>query len=81
MKAMIRKSDPAAEFETPERCSILELWNDAGDGDLPTTTVAPNDVVIIPAGVPQSIANMGKEDLVFLCVCSPRFTPECYESL
>ena len=45
------------------------------------TEVGPGDVVVIPAGVSQRIANVGTEDLVFLCVCTPRFTPECYEAL
>ena len=39
------------------------------------------DVVIIPALCPQSISNIGTEDLIFLAICSPRFTVEAYESL
>jgi len=39
------------------------------------------DVVVIPAGVSQQIVNCGARDLVFYCICSPRFTPECYEAL
>ncbi|MDH5265956.1 MAG: cupin domain-containing protein, partial [Betaproteobacteria bacterium] len=35
----------------------------------------------IPAGVAQAIRNTGPGDLVFHCVCTPRFTPDCYESL
>jgi hypothetical protein len=31
--------------------------------------------------VRQRIANTGTDDLVFYCICSPRFTQECYESL
>jgi len=41
-------------------------------------TVGPGSVVIIPPGVPQRIANTGSDDLVFLALCSPRFTPDCY---
>jgi hypothetical protein len=26
-------------------------------------------------------SNTGTDDLVFLCVCSPRFLPEAYEDL
>ena len=33
---------------------------------------------MIPAGTAQQITNTGPEDLVFLCVCTPRFTPNCY---
>jgi len=43
--------------------------------------VAPGDAVPIPAGTAQQIRNPGDEDLVFLCVCAPRFTPDSYESL
>lgn len=39
------------------------------------------DVVIIPAGVAQRIRNVRDEDLVFLCVCTPRFCPEHYQVL
>lgn len=43
--------------------------------------VVPGDVVIIPPGVTQTIANDGPEDLVFYCICTPRFEPERYEQL
>jgi mannose-6-phosphate isomerase-like protein (cupin superfamily) len=43
--------------------------------------VVPGDVVFIPEGVSQRIAALGDTDLVFDCVCTPRFTPECYDSL
>ena len=49
-------------------------------GDL-TRTVEPGDVVVIPAGVPQRITNEGGEDLVFYCVCSPRFRRHGYRPL
>lgn len=43
--------------------------------------VGPGDIVEIPAGVSQRISNTGDDDLVFYCVCLPRFTPGCYVSL
>jgi mannose-6-phosphate isomerase-like protein (cupin superfamily) len=43
--------------------------------------VHPGDVVVIPAGTQQQITNEGTSDLVFYCVCSPRFTPGSYTSL
>jgi len=43
--------------------------------------VGPGDVVIIPPSSPQQIANTGKEDLVFLALCTPRFVPEAYEDI
>ena len=49
--------------------------------NLAPTLVGPGDVVVIPAGVPQQITNVGDADLVFYCVCTPRFRPDGYESL
>lgn len=50
-------------------------------GDGPERLVGPGDAVAIPAGTPQSIANVGDTDLVFLCICAPRFRPAGYTSL
>ena len=47
------------------------------DGGAPEA-VKPLDVVAIPAGKSQRITNSGKSDLVFLCVCTPRFRQEAY---
>jgi len=49
-------------------------------GDVPPTIVGEGDVVRIPANVPQRITNIGDEDLVFLCVCTPRFVQRAYIS-
>ena len=43
--------------------------------------VVAGDVVIIPAEVRQRISNVGAGDLVFLAICSPRFTTEVYVDL
>lgn len=37
--------------------------------------------VSIPPGTPQRIRNTGEQDLIFMCLCTPRFTAECYKSL
>lgn len=50
------------------------------DGSAPQP-VKPLDVVAIPAGKSQRITNSGRTDLVFLCVCTPRFRVEAYENL
>jgi mannose-6-phosphate isomerase-like protein (cupin superfamily) len=47
----------------------------------PSFAVGPGDTVAIPAGVAQRIRNSGNDDLVFQCICVPRFEPQCYESL
>ncbi len=64
-----------------ERYVILAGRGRAEIGDRPPQDVGPGDVLLIPAGARQRIANTGKNDLVFLAVCTPRFQPDCYESL
>jgi mannose-6-phosphate isomerase-like protein (cupin superfamily) len=48
---------------------------------LEPTEVMPGDVVRIPPDTSQRITNIGTADLVFYCVCTPPFTPDCYETL
>ena len=50
-----------------------------GNGD--PFDVGPGDVVTIPKQTEQSITNTGNADLVFVCVCTPRFSPDTYTSL
>jgi len=64
-----------------ERYYILGGRGRVEIGDLPPRDVLPGDVAVIPPMVPQRIANTGPDDLVFLCVCSPRFVPEVYEDI
>ena len=62
-----------------ERYVLLAGCGRAEIGDLPARAVGPGDVVLIPPGCRQRIANVGAGDLVFLAVCTPRFRPELYE--
>jgi mannose-6-phosphate isomerase-like protein (cupin superfamily) len=55
----------------------------AGEGKVAFSGLEPapvraGDVIIIPADVSQKITNTGKTDLMFYCVCTPRFTETCY---
>ena len=50
-------------------------------GDEPPYAVGPGGVVTIPKHVSQRIENTGSEDLLFVCVCTPRFAQNCYTSL
>ncbi|AFL74362.1 cupin domain-containing protein [Thiocystis violascens] len=43
--------------------------------------VRAGDLVHIPAGLGQRIGNRGKTDLVFLAICTPRFTPHAYQDI
>ncbi len=61
-----------------ERYVIVSGTGRVEVGNLPPTVVGPGDVVRIPANTPQRVTNVGDSDLVFLCVCSPRFVPEAY---
>lgn len=66
---------------TVERYVILAGRGVVEVGDKSPAGVGPGDVVLIPAGCPQRIANTGKSDLIFLAVCTPRFRPEAYEDV
>lgn len=66
---------------TVERYLILDGQGLVEVGDLPPSLVGPGDVALIPAGCRQRITNTGTTDLVFLAVCSPRFSPESYIDL
>ena len=66
---------------TMERYVILEGRGRVEVGNLPPQTVNPGDVVLIPPGCRQRIANTGEKDLIFLAVCSPRFTDDAYEDI
>jgi mannose-6-phosphate isomerase-like protein (cupin superfamily) len=46
--------------------------------DLEPEDVSSGDLVLIPAGKAQRIQNLGQDDLVFLCICTPRFEPRHY---
>ncbi len=50
-------------------------------GDMAPTKVTVGDVVVIPPLTSQKVSNTGKTDLVFYCVCTPRFTEACYIDL
>ena len=57
-----------------------------GEGLVEIATESPRqvhvgDVAIIPPMCPQKITNTGKEDLIFLAICTPRFSKEYYQEL
>ena len=66
---------------TAERYVILEGKGRAEVGGLAPQEVGPGDVVLIPPSFRQRIANTGPGDLLFLAICTPRFTQEAYEAL
>jgi len=65
---------------TTERYVILQGHGIVEIGDLPPHPVTSGDVVIIPENTRQRITNINSEDLVFLALCTPRFTAENYQA-
>lgn len=64
-----------------ERYVILKGEGRVAVGALQPETVGPGDVVVIAPDAPQQITNTGGSDLVFLAICTPRFTPAAYEDV
>lgn len=67
--------------DTTERYCILSGTGLVEIGALAPRAVGPGDVVLIPPLCRQRIANTGADDLVFLAICTPRFSIAIYENL
>lgn len=66
---------------TTERYIILKGTGRVQAGRHSPQEVGPGDVVHIPPDCPQRITNTGQKDLIFLAVCTPRFTARAYEDV
>jgi mannose-6-phosphate isomerase-like protein (cupin superfamily) len=66
---------------TTERYLIISGRGRAEVEGLEPAEVTEGDVVRIPPQCAQRIINTGDSDLIFYCVCSPRFRQENYETL
>ena len=64
-----------------ERYVILSGLGSVEVAEQSPQQVSVGDVVIIPVLCPQRITNIGHDDLVFLAICSPRFTESAYNAL
>ena len=64
-----------------ERYVILSGTGQVEVDGIPPKLVSAGDVVIIPALCSQRITNSGSEDLVFLAICTPRFTNAIYQNV
>jgi mannose-6-phosphate isomerase-like protein (cupin superfamily) len=67
--------------DTIERYFILSGQGRVEVGELGPKKVHPGDVVLIPSMCRQRITNTGQEDLIFLAICTPRFTEGAYEDI
>ena len=66
---------------TTERYLILRGSGLVQVGERPPEVVRSGDLVYIPPGCPQCMTNTELEDLVFLAVCTPRFTLSAYDDM
>lgn len=64
-----------------ERYIIIEGCGRVEVGSEPARDIVAGDVVHIPAMCSQRITNTGEDDLVFLAVCTPRFTESANEDI
>ena len=67
--------------DTAERYCIIDGKGRVEIGNLSPQDVSAGDVVLIPPMCCQRITNTGPEDLVFLAICSPRFSNSVYEDI
>ena len=66
--------------DTIERYCIISGQGLVEIGQLKPQQVKSGDTVIIPSMCRQRITNTGSDDLVFLAICTPRFTIDVYEN-
>ncbi len=66
---------------TIERYYIVSGSGRVEIGELPAQPVNAGDMILIPAMCRQRITNIGTDDLIFLAICTPRFTQESYEDI
>ncbi len=64
-----------------ERYYIISGEGQVEVGRLAKQKVNPGDVILIPPMCRQRISNTGSEDLIFLAICSPRFSVDRYEDI
>lgn len=64
-----------------ERYLIISGHGRMEVGDQAPADIRSGDIVYIPAGTKQRITNLGSDDLIFYCVCTPPFDSERYRSL
>jgi mannose-6-phosphate isomerase-like protein (cupin superfamily) len=66
---------------TAERYYIVNGRGRVEVGKLSPKEVKPGDIVLIPPMCRQRITNVGSEDLIFLAICTPRFSNDVYKDI
>jgi len=64
-----------------ERYFIISGRGLAEIGEQLSQEVTAGDIVLIPPMCRQRITNTGMEDLIFLAICTPRFSRDAYEDI
>jgi len=67
--------------DTAERYCIIEGSGRVEVGEIPPQEIHAGDVVLIPPMCRQRITNTGSTDLIFLAICTPRFSNDIYEDI
>jgi len=66
---------------TIERYYILRGSGRVEVGSLAPQDVTAGDIVLIPPMCRQRITNVGSEALIFLAICTPRYSSDAYEDV
>jgi len=66
---------------TTERYHIISGHGLVELGQLSPQQVSAGDTVLIPPMCRQRISNTGSDDLIFLAICTPRYTDAAYEDI
>jgi mannose-6-phosphate isomerase-like protein (cupin superfamily) len=66
---------------TTERYFIIRGKGIMEVGELSPQEVNARDIVLIPPLCRQRITNIGNDDLIFLAICTPRFSVDVYEDI
>lgn len=66
---------------TTERYVILQGTGRVEINQDIVETVSIGDIVFIPADAAQRIVNTGRDDLIFLAICTPRFQQNVYQDM
>ena len=79
LTAEIGKTKPHYLIGTSERYLIVSGKGVVHIEGLMPQPVGPGDMVVIPPGSVQWIENTASSDLIFYCICTPRFSEEAYK--
>ena len=82
----VARVEPGVSTQLHALCGVTESYIvKSGNGLMQVGDechpVEAGDQVTIAADQPQRITNSGDSDLLFYCICTPRFSVDCYINL